>query len=89
MVVESTNVESFFFMHKFIGPKNPLMSASSAYFVFLRRSAKKFRLVGDTNLHTIPPMLAFLPGICFAPSYLYYTILIATNLLLSQKAYWT
>ncbi len=42
MAVHFMNGESFFFLRKFIGPKNPLMSASIAYFVFLRRSAKKY-----------------------------------------------
>ncbi len=40
MAVKFINVESFFFLRKFNGTKNPLMSASIAYFVFLRRSAK-------------------------------------------------
>ncbi len=40
MAVQFINVESFFFLRKFVGPKNPLMSASIAYFVFLRLSAK-------------------------------------------------
>ncbi len=41
MAAQFIYVESFFFLRKFIGPKNPLKSASIAYFVFLRRSAKK------------------------------------------------
>ncbi len=41
MAVQIRNVSSFSFLRKFIGPKNPLMSASIAYFVFLRRSEKK------------------------------------------------
>ncbi len=40
MAVQFINIESFFLLRKFIGPKNPLMSASIAYFVFLRRSEK-------------------------------------------------
>ncbi len=40
MAVQFIYVESFFFLRKSIGPKNPLMSASIAYFVFLRRSEK-------------------------------------------------
>ncbi len=40
MAVQFINVESLFFLRKFIGPKNPLASARIAYFVILRRSAK-------------------------------------------------
>ncbi len=40
MPVQFINVESFYFLRKFIGPKNPLLNAQIAYFVFLRRSAK-------------------------------------------------
>ncbi len=40
MAVQCINVESFFCLRKFIGPKNPLLSARIAYFVILRRSAK-------------------------------------------------
>ncbi len=38
--VQIINIESLFFLRKFIGPKNPLLSARIAYFVFLHRSAK-------------------------------------------------
>ncbi len=41
MAVQFLNVESFFILRKVIGPKNPLMSACIAYFVFLRRRSKK------------------------------------------------
>ncbi len=41
MAVQFINVKSFFFLRKFIGPKNPLLNARIAYFVSLRRSAKK------------------------------------------------
>ncbi len=37
MVVQFINVESFFFLRKLIGPQNPLMGASIAYFEFLPR----------------------------------------------------
>ncbi len=43
MAVQFLNVKRFFFLHKFFGPKNPLMSAGIAYFVFLRRNTKKTR----------------------------------------------
>ncbi len=45
MAVQFINVESFFFLRKFIGLKNPLMSASIACFVFLRKKnmAAKFK----------------------------------------------
>ncbi len=46
MAVQLINVESFFFLRKFIEPHNPLMSASIAYFEFLHRKknmAAKFR----------------------------------------------
>ncbi len=39
MAVRIINVKSL--LRKFIGPKNQLMSASIAYFVLLRLSAKK------------------------------------------------
>ncbi len=38
--------EKFFFLRKFVGPKNPLMSANIAYFAFLRRSARALWDVG-------------------------------------------
>ncbi len=41
MAVQFINVESFFSLRKFIGPKNPLLTARIPYFVFLRRSGKK------------------------------------------------
>ncbi len=40
MAVQFINVESFFWLRKFIGPKNPLLTACIPYFVFMRRSAK-------------------------------------------------
>ncbi len=40
MAIQFISVEIFFFLRKFIGPKNPLMCARIAYFVFLRRSPK-------------------------------------------------
>ncbi len=43
MAVQFINVESLFFLRKFIGPKNPLVSACFAYFVILRQSAKKMK----------------------------------------------
>ncbi len=41
MAVQFINVESFFLLRRFIGPKNPLSTACIAHLVFLRRSAKK------------------------------------------------
>ncbi len=40
MTVQLINVEIFFLLRKFTGQKNQQMSASIAYFVFLRLSAK-------------------------------------------------
>ncbi len=40
MAVQVINVESFLFLRKFIGPKNPLESARIAYFVFCAESKR-------------------------------------------------
>ncbi len=39
--VPPLTLSSFFFLRKFIGPKNPLIRTGIAFFVLLRRSAKK------------------------------------------------
>ncbi len=60
MAVQFMNVESFFFLRKFIRPKNPLLSARIAYFVFLRRSTKKrgakFKGRAKKGNNTCPPL---------------------------------
>ncbi len=41
MAVQFIDVESFFSLRKFIGPKKLLLSGRIAYFEFLRRGAEK------------------------------------------------
>ncbi len=57
MAVQFINVEIFFLLRKFIGPKNPLLTARIPYFVFLRRSAKKMaaKFKGRAKSYNVNP----------------------------------
>ncbi len=51
MAVQFINAESFVFLRKFTGPKNPLFCAHIAYFVLLRWSAKNMAATFIGKIH--------------------------------------
>ncbi len=57
MAVQFINVESSFFLRKFIRPKNPLSTARIAHFVFLRQSTKNMaaKFKGHAHFRTKYP----------------------------------
>ncbi len=57
MAVQVINGESFFFLRKFFGSKNPLMSASIVCFVFFAPERKK-NMVAKWKGHAIHLFLA-------------------------------